>query len=70
MNIAINYDLFWTILAALCTYRLIFGVTGAIFNRLASECSSNGYGNGVLYMTGNTGVGPGGMVVKSRDSLR
>lgn len=62
----INYDIFWSVLAALIAYDIISNLLRALFNRPRYLTVSS---NDASSKHGGSGIGPGGMVVKGRDSL-
>lgn len=65
MTITIDQNLFWTIIAAMLAYNVIMGFIASLGDLIARRP----VGAVNSFPTNCTGAGPGGMVVKNRDSL-
>lgn len=63
-NIQVNFEIFWSVIAALLAYDIIFGV----LNGLGGFISDRGRSR-KSYAYGSKSSGPGGMVVRGRESL-
>lgn len=68
MSFTIDQNMFYTIIVALFTYDLIRYVIGMFTGSARCVVQTKGEGKSSPY-TG-TGRGPGGMVVKGKDSIR
>lgn len=63
-NIQVNFEIFWSVIAALLAYDIIFGFLAGIGGFISGRsCSEK------VYVGSAQGSGPRGMVVKGRDSL-